>query len=85
MYCSSSSWYDFEGSTKNTLTQFLQFLLGKVNNSTTRISSIAQDLVFVTSDGRIKTPKHIGLAFSMRNDLRSKRHMSALNLLGVCN
>ena len=68
----------------NIVTQFLEFLIGKANKSTNRILSIAQDLIFVTSNGRIKTPNHVGLAFSMKNDLRAKTHISALNRLGAC-
>ena len=68
----------------NMLTQFLEFFIGKASKSTTRILSIAQDLIFVTSNGRIKTPKLVGLAFFMKNDLRAKTHISALNRLGAC-
>ena len=32
----------------------------------------------------MKTTKHIGLAFSMKNDLRAKTHISALNRRGTC-
>ena len=109
MYCSSSSCYDFKGSTAvvigiettplnpyditfekakdgvlNIVTQFLEIFLGKANKSTTRILSIAQDLISVTSNARIKTPKHVGLAFSMKNDLKARTHISALNRLGAC-
>ena len=54
----------------NIVTQFLEFFIRKANKSTSRILRISQDLIFVTSNGRIKTPKHVGLAFSMKNDLR---------------
>ena len=37
----------------NIASQFLEFFIGKANKSTTRILSIAQDLIFVTSNGRI--------------------------------
>ena len=38
----------------------------------------------VTSNGRIETPKHVvGLAFSVKNDLRAKTHILALNRLGA--
>ena len=68
----------------NIVTQLFEFFIGKANKSTTRILSIPHDLIFVTSNGRIKTPKHVGLAFSMKNDLRAKTHISALNRLGAC-
>ena len=68
----------------NIVTQLFEFFIGKANKSTTRILSIPHDLIFVTSNGRIKTPKHVGLAFSMKNDLRAKTHISALNRLGTC-
>ena len=68
----------------NIVTQFLEFFIGKAIKSTTRILSIAQNLIFVTSNGRIKTPKHVELAFSMKNNLRAKAHISALNRLGAC-
>ena len=66
------------------VTQFLEFLIRKAIKSTTRILSIAQDLIFVKSNGRIKIPKHVGLAFSMKNDLGPKTYISALNRLGAC-
>ena len=61
----------------NIVTQFLEFFIGKSNKSTTRILSMVQDLIFVTSNGRIKTPKHVRLAFSMKNYLRAKTHISS--------
>ena len=64
----------------NIVTKFLEFFIGKANKSITRILSIAQDLIFVTSNDRIKTPKHAGLAFSMKNDLRAKTHISSFKL-----
>ena len=68
----------------NIVTQFLELFIGEANKSTTRILSIAQDLIFLTLNGRIKTPKDVGLSFSMKNDLRAKTHISALNHLDVC-
>ena len=68
----------------NIVTQFLELFIGEANKFTTRILSIARDLIFVTLNGRIKTPTHVGLSFSMKNDLRAKTHISALNRLDVC-
>ena len=68
----------------NIVTQILEFFIGKASKSTTRILGIAQDLIFVSSNGRIKTPKHVGLAFSIKNDLRARTHILALNRFGAC-
>ena len=41
--------------------------------------------MFIASNGRIETPKHVGLAFSTKNDLRGKTNISAFNRLSACN
>ena len=41
--------------------------------------------MFIASNGRIETPKHVGLAFSTKNYLRGKTNISAFNLLSACN
>ena len=48
------------------------------------ILAIAQDLVHATTHGRLKTPKHIGLAMSVRHMTGSKQLIRMLNRLGHC-
>ena len=43
------------------------------NHVETRVLSIAQDLVYIVSGGRMWTPKHIGLGSSLHQATRSKK------------
>ena len=48
------------------------------------ILAIAQDLIYATTHGRVKTPKHIGLAMSVRHMTGSKLLVTMLNRFGHC-
>lgn len=48
------------------------------------ILAIAQDIIHATSHGRVKTPKHVGLAMSVRHMTGSKQLITMLNRLGHC-
>ena len=48
------------------------------------ILSIAQDIIHATTHGRVKTPKHVGLAMSVRLITGSKQLITMLNRLGHC-
>ena len=48
------------------------------------ILAIAQDLIYATTHGRVKTPKHIGLAMSVRHMTGSKHLVTMLNRFGHC-
>ncbi len=50
----------------------------------TRILSIAQDIIFLTRNGRIRTPKHVSLAVSVHHKTGSMQLVSTLNQLGHC-
>ena len=47
------------------------------------VLSIAQDMVFGVSEGKILTPKHMGLGLSTHQATRSKELVNLLNA-GVC-
>ncbi|CAH3184664.1 unnamed protein product [Porites lobata] len=46
--------------------------------------AIAQDLIYAATHGRLKTPKHIGLAMSVRHMTGSKHLVTMLNRFGHC-
>ena len=48
------------------------------------ILAIAQDLIYATTHGRVKTPKHVGLAMSVRHMTGSKCLVTMLNRFGHC-
>ena len=50
----------------------------------THIMSIAQDIIFTSSNGKKLTPKHIGLALSVHQATRSKSLIQLLNSSGHC-
>ena len=43
------------------------YLLGLLPADERHISAIAQDLIYATTRGRVRTPKHIGFAMSVRH------------------
>ncbi|KAK3700422.1 hypothetical protein QZH41_004482 [Actinostola sp. cb2023] len=49
-----------------------------------RILSIAQDIIHCSSNARVKTPKHIGLAMSVHHSTGSKQIVTLLNSMGYC-
>jgi hypothetical protein len=48
------------------------------------ILAIAQDIIHATFHGRVKTPKHVGLAMSVRHMTGSKQLITMLNRIGHC-
>ena len=49
-----------------------------------RVLCLAQDLIHCASHGRVKLPKHVGLAMSVRHMTGSKQLVSILNRMGHC-
>ncbi|XP_078679324.1 uncharacterized protein LOC144914979 [Branchiostoma floridae x Branchiostoma belcheri] len=49
-----------------------------------QILALSQDIIFATSRGRIKMPKHVGLGVSVRHMTGSKQLVQMLNRLGHC-
>ena len=47
-----------------------------------RILAAAQDIIFSTTNSRCKTPKHVGLAMSMKHIAGSRIVLKLLNSLG---
>ena len=48
------------------------------------IITIGQDIIHSASHGRVKTPKHVGLAVSLRHVTGSKTIINILNCMGHC-
>ena len=48
------------------------------------VLSVEQDLVHISSEGKKRTPKHIGLSMSLLNLIRSKTILTMLNRQGHC-
>lgn len=49
-----------------------------------KILSIAQDIIHCSSNARVKTPKHVGLAISTHHLTSSKQMITLLNRMGHC-
>ena len=49
-----------------------------------RVLCLAQNLIDCASHGRVKLPKHVGLAMTVRHMTGSKRLVSILNRMGHC-
>ena len=62
----------------------LRELLLSIRGENRKIDSITQDIVTLCSDGKKRMPKHVGLAISLKNCLRSKEFITILNNLGHC-
>ena len=54
------------------------------NAADERRFNIAQDLIYATAHGRVKTPKYIGLAMSVHHMTGSKLLVTTLNRFGHC-
>ena len=48
------------------------------------ILTVSQDINHCASHARIKTPKHVGLAMSVRHLTGSKQLINMLNIMGHC-
>lgn len=64
----------------------LSLIIGENEDSQNynRILSIAQDIIYVQSKGRILTPKHIGLGVALHHMTRSKQIVQLVNQAGHC-
>ncbi|KAK3729921.1 hypothetical protein QZH41_018079 [Actinostola sp. cb2023] len=76
---------------RNRLYWLLRWIIGcDVEDASTnaaderRILSIAQDIIHCSSNARVKTPKHIGLAMSVHHSTGSKQIVTLLNRMGYC-
>ena len=56
--------------------------LGGKKMSDARILSIAQDIVYIASNGKKPTPKHIGISLAVHQATRSKELVTLLNMAG---
>ena len=64
------------------LTHFLQCLCGASEHKLLKILSIAQSIIFVSSDVQKKMPKQVGLGVSLKVSLRSREYIILLNKFG---
>ena len=58
--------------------------LGENNSQHANILAVAQDIIYMTSSKRCKTPKHVAFAISIKHSTGSKMIISILNKLGRC-
>ena len=65
-----------------TLQRFLELVTGSANIR--KLSSIAQDLISLQSNGKKRMPKHVGLGVSLKSNVRSKEYITYLHRLGHC-
>lgn len=49
-----------------------------------KVTSLAQDIVYISSKGKKNTPKHIGLALSLHQQTRSRKLVDLFNRCGHC-
>ena len=49
-----------------------------------QILSICQDIIHCSTNGRVKTPKHAGLAIRVRHLKSCRRLITLLNIMGHC-
>lgn len=66
------------------LNMYLKLLCNVKDLYSTKISSIAQDIITLHSKGKKKMPKNVALGISLKNSLRSKEFITYLNNLGHC-
>ena len=64
------------------LKHFLQCLCGTSYHKPLKILSIAQSIIFVSSDAQIKMTKQVGLDVSLKASLRSREYIILLNKFG---
>lgn len=55
-----------------------------VSDLYTKLLSVAQDIVYITSKGKKITPKHLGLGLAIHQKIRSKKLVSLFNKAGHC-
>lgn len=49
-----------------------------------KLESVAQDIMYLTTNGQIKTSKHLQLAFTLKSLTDSKRVINLINRLDHC-
>ena len=49
-----------------------------------QVYSLAQDVVYTVSNGKVWTPKHVGLACAIHKETRSKQLINLLHKADVC-
>ena len=64
------------------LKHFLQCLCGASEHKLLRIVSIAQSIIFMSSDAQKRMPKQVGLSVSLKASLRSREYNTLLNKFG---
>ena len=64
------------------LKHFLQCLCGASEHKLLRIVSIAQSIIFMSSDTQKRMPKQVGLGVSLKASLRSREYITLLNKFG---
>ena len=62
----------------------LSWICGNSDYKEQKVLAIAQDIITVASGGKKMLPKHVGLAISLKNNLRSKEYITLLNKNGHC-
>ena len=62
----------------------LSWICGTSDFKEQKVLAIAQDIITVASSGKKMLPKHVGLAISLKNNLRSKELYNLLNKNGHC-
>ena len=60
----------------------LQCLCGASEHKLLRIVSIAQSIIFMSSDAQKKMPKQVGVGVSLKASLRSREYITLLNKFG---
>ena len=66
------------------LISLLSWTCGTSDYKEQKVLAIAQDIITVASGGKNLLPKHVGLAMSLKNNLRSKEYITLLNKNGHC-
>ena len=64
------------------LKHFLQCLCGASEHKLLRIVSIAQSIIFMSSDAQKRMPKQVELGVSLKASLRSREYITLLNKFG---
>ena len=59
--------------------------LDEINSKHVITHAVAQDIIYMTSTKRCKSPKHVALAIAIKNLTGSKMIINILNKLGYCN
>ena len=66
------------------LISLLSWICGTSDYKEQKVLAIVQDIITVASGGKRMLPKHVGLAISFKNNLRSKEYFTLLNKNGHC-